>query len=296
MSERKNAEEFPQEVWDTFDRYVHGEMDRRAFLEYLQKFAVGGLTAAALFDLLRPNYAWAIQVPENDRRIKTETLAVNSPKGNGGIKGYLAMPAKPNKKIPAVLVVHENRGLNPYIKDVARRLAAENFLAFAPDGLTSAGGYPGDDEKGGELFKTIDREKMTEDFLASAQTTKSRSESNGKLAVVGFCFGGGIANTLAVRMGPELHAAVPFYGAQPESKDVARIKASLLIHDAGLDSRIMDGWPAYETALKANHVRYTHHTYPNVNHGFHNDTTPRYDAAAAKLAWTRTLEFLGLLR
>ncbi len=290
MTKRKSAREFPQELWSLFDRYVHGEMDRRTFLSHAQKFAIAGLSINALWDAIRPNYALAIQVPKNDPRIKTEDLTVESPQGNGKIRGHLARPAKAGK-YPAVLVIHENRGLNPYIEDVARRLASEGFLAFAPDGLTSVGGYPGDDEKGGELFKKVDREKMTEDFLAAARALRGRTESNGKLGVVGFCFGGAISNTLAVRMGDELKAAVPFYGSQPTAEESAKIKAALLIHDASLDERIVKGWPAYEAALTATKVNFTHHMYEGANHGFHNDTTPRYDEKAAKLAWTRTLEF-----
>lgn len=288
---RKSANEFPQELWSEFDKYVHGEMDRRSFLIQLQKFAVAGVTVSTLWDLLSPNYAWAIQVPKNDKRIKTEELTVPSPNGNGKIRGHLARPAKVGK-YPVVLVVHENRGLNPYIEDVARRLAIDGFMAFSPDGLTSVGGYPGDDEKGGTLFKTVDREKMTEDFLTAANWLKTRSDSNGKLGIVGFCFGGAIANTLAVKMGKDLKAAVPFYGAQPSADDVPKIKAALLIHDAALDERILAGWPAFETALKKNNVNYTHHLYQGANHGFHNDTTPRYDENAAKLSWIRTIEFL----
>ena len=290
MKDRKSAHEFPQELWNLFDRYVHGEMDRRTFLDRAQKFAMAGITVAALWDSIRPNYAWAIQVPKDDHRIKTEDVTVSSPQGTGKIRGHLALPAKGGHH-PVVLVVHENRGLNPYVQDVARRLAVEGFIAFAPDGLTSVGGYPGDDEKGGELFKTVDRGKMTEDFLAAARWLKVRSDSNGKLGVVGFCFGGGIANTLAVKMGTELQAAVPFYGSQPAAADVSKMRAALLIHDAALDERIMSGWPAYEAALKANKVTYEHYTYEGANHGFHNDTTPRYDEKAAKLAWSRTVEF-----
>jgi carboxymethylenebutenolidase len=291
--ERKQATDFPQELLNLFDRYVHGDIDRRDFLEGAKKYAVGGLTAAAIWESLRPNYAWAQQVPKDDSRIKTEYATVPSPQGNGTIRGYLARPAKAGAKLPGVLVVHENRGLNPYIEDVARRLATQNFIAFAPDGLTSAGGYPGDDEKGGQLFAKVDKPKMTEDFLAAARWLKSRSDCSGKVGVVGFCFGGGISNTLAVRMGPDLAAAVPFYGAQPSAADAAKIKAPLLIHYAGLDTRINGGWPAYEEALKANHAIYTAYVYEGANHGFHNDTTPRYDEAAAKLAWQRTLDFFN---
>lgn len=289
MEKRKSAQEYPQELWSLFDRYVHGEMDRRTFLSRARKFVVG-VTIAAFWESLRPNYAWAIQVPKNDARIKTEDVTVPSPQGNGKIRGHLALPKKAGI-YPVVLVVHENRGLNPYIEDVARRLATEGFIAFAPDGLTSVGGYPGDDEKGGALFKTVNSEKMTEDFIAAARWLKARPDSNGKLGVVGFCFGGAIANTLAVKMGSDLKAAVPFYGSQPSSEDVTKIKAALLIHDASLDERIVKGWPAYETSLKANKVNYTHHMYEGANHGFHNDTTPRYDEKAAKLAWSRTVEF-----
>jgi carboxymethylenebutenolidase len=291
--ERKKASEFPQELLNLFDRYVHGEIGRRDFLDGAKRFAVGGLTAAAILESLRPNYAWAEQVPKEDKRIKTERVTVASPEGNENIRGYLARPAQGAGKWPAVLVVHENRGLNPYIEDVARRLAVDNFLAFAPDGLTSVGGYPGDDEKGGELFRKVDREKMTQDFVTAAKWLKGRPDCTGKIGVVGFCFGGGIANTLAVRLGSDLSAAVPFYGGQPAAADVAKIKSPLLIHYAGLDQRVNAGWPAYETALKANHVSYQEYVYENVNHGFHNDTTPRYDEAAAKLAWKRTIDFFN---
>ncbi len=292
MKNRNASQDFPQALWQTFDRYVHGEMDRRSFLDALQKFAVGGLSAAAIYEALKPEFAWAIQVEKTDKRIVTETVTVESPAGNGKISGHLARPAKPNgPKQPVVLVVHENRGLNPYVEDVARRLAVEGYVALAPDGLTSVGGYPGDEDKGRELHKKVDEEKMTKDFEAAARWLKARSDANGKLGVVGFCFGGKIANVLAVRMGKDLQAAVPFYGSQPETADVAKIKAELLIHDASLDERIVKGWPAYEAALKASKVAYTHHMYEGAQHGFHNDTTPRYDDKAAKLAWSRTLEF-----
>jgi carboxymethylenebutenolidase len=291
--ERKQATDFPQELLNLFDRYVHGDIDRRDFLEGAKKYAVGGLTATAIWESLRPNYAWAEQVPKDDSRIKTEYATVPSPQGNGSIRGYLARPAKASGKLPGVLVVHENRGLNPYIEDVARRLATRNFIAFAPDGLTSVGGYPGDDEKGGQLFAKVDKPKMTEDFIAAARWLKQRADCTGKIGVVGFCFGGGISNTLAVRMGADLAAAVPFYGAQPSAADAAKIKAPLLIHYAGLDTRINGGWPAYEEALKANQAIYTAYVYEGANHGFHNDTTPRYDESAAKLAWQRTLDFFN---
>jgi carboxymethylenebutenolidase len=291
--ERLKAADFPQELLDLFDRYVHGDIARREFLDGAKKFAAGGLTATAIWESLRPNYAWAQQVPKEDSRIKTEYETVPSPQGNGSIRGYLVRPANASGKLPGVLVVHENRGLNPYIEDVARRLGTANFMAFAPDGLTSAGGYPGDDEKGGQLFREVDRQKMAEDFVAAARWMKARPDCTGKIGVVGFCYGGGIANMLAVRMGADLAAAVPFYGGQAPAADAAKIKAPLLLHYASLDKRINEGWPAYEEALKANGVPYTVHFYEGANHGFHNDTTPRYDEADAKLAWQRTLDFFN---
>ncbi|MBZ5622606.1 MAG: dienelactone hydrolase family protein [Acidobacteriia bacterium] len=291
--ERKKASDFPQELLDLLDRYVHGDIDRRGFLDGAKKFATGGLTATAIWESLRPNYAWAQQVPKDDKRIKTESATVPSPEGNGSIRGYLVRPASAGGKLPGVLVVHENRGLNPYIEDVARRLGAANFMAFAPDGLTSVGGYADNDEKGAQLFQKVDRQKMTEDFVAAARWLKARPDCTGKIGVVGFCYGGGIANTLAVRLGADLAAAVPFYGGQPPAADAAKIKAPLLLHYASLDTRITGAWPAYEEALKANHVTYTAYVYEGANHGFHNDTTPRYDEAAAKLAWQRTLDFFN---
>ncbi len=292
--ERKTATDYPQELLNIFDRYVHGEIDRRAFLEAAQKFAVGGVTATAIWESLRPNYAWAQQIPKDDSRIKTGTVTIDSPNGNTNIKGYFVHPVqKTEHKLPGVLVIHENRGLNPYIEDVARRLGTEGYLALAPDGLTSVGGYPGDDEKGGALFRTVDKTKMTEDFIAAARWLKARPDCTGKIGAVGFCFGGGIVNTLAVKLGSELAAGVPFYGAQPAADGAAKIKAPLMLHYAGLDTRIDAGWPAFEEALKANHVKYEAFIYEGANHGFHNDTTPRYDPAAAKLAWKRTLEFFA---
>src|SRR5205823_14367205 len=240
-----------------------------------------------------PNYAWAEQVPKNDSRLKTGYETVPSPQGNGNIKGYLVRPAKAEGKLPGVLVVHENRGLNPYIEDVARRLGTANFMALAPDGLSSVGGYPGNDEKGAQMFGQVDKPKMTEDFIAAARWLKARPDCTGRVGVVGFCFGGGIANTLAVRMGSDLSAAVPFYGGQPPAEEAAKIKAPLLLQYAALDKGITGRWPAYEEALKANHVTYTAYIYEGANHGFHNDTTPRYDEAAAKLAWQRTLDFFN---
>ncbi|MBI3207621.1 MAG: dienelactone hydrolase family protein [Candidatus Solibacter usitatus] len=288
--DRKKASDYPQELLNLFDKYVHGDIERREFLEGAQKFAVGGVTATAIWESLRPNYAWAQQVAKDDSRIKAEYATVPSPEGNGSIRGYLVRPAKASGKLPGVLVVHENRGLNPYIEDVARRVATENYVAFAPDGLTSVGGYPGDDEQGGKLFGTVDRTKMGEDFVAAARWLKARSDCTGKIGVVGFCFGGGVSNMLATRLGADLAAAVPFYGGQPPAAEVPKIKAALLLHYASLDTRINGGWAAYETALKANNVLNTAHMYEGANHGFHNDTTPRYDKAAATLAWQRTLD------
>ena len=291
--ERKKASDYPQELLDLFDLYVHGDIDRRAFLERAKKYAVGGVTALTLWETLRHNYAWAEQVPKTDSRIKIESTSIPSPQGNGMVNGYLVRPANATGKLPGVLVVHENRGRNPYIEDVARRLATSNFMALAPDGLTSVGGYPGDEEKGVQLFGTVDRGKMAQDFVAAARWLKNRPDCTGKIGVVGFCFGGGVANNLAVQLGSDLSAAVPFYGAQPSAADTAKIKAPLLIHYGGLDTRINGGWPAYEEALKANHVKYEAYIYEGANHGFHNDTTPRYDEAAAKLAWQRTLDFFN---
>jgi carboxymethylenebutenolidase len=290
--ERTRAADFPQELLNLFDHYVHGEISRRQFLDGATKYAVGGLTAMAIWDSLRPNYALAEKVPRDDKRLKTEYATVSSPQGNGSVRGYLVRPASAKERLPGVLVIHENRGLNPYIEDVARRLGTANFLAFAPDGLTSVGGYPGDDEKGAELFRKVDEDKMFEDFAASAAWLKARPECTGKIGVVGFCFGGAVANKLAVRL-PDLAAAVSFYGRQPSAADAAKIKAPLLLHYASLDTRITEGWSAYEEALKANHVTYAAYIYEGANHGFHNDTTPRYDDAAAKLAWQRTLDFFN---
>src|SRR5580692_8318538 len=272
--DRKKATDFPQELLRIFDHYVHGEISRREFLDSAKKYAVGSLTAMAIWESLRPNYALAQQVAQDDNRITTEYVTVSSPQGNGSIRGYFVRPANTGEKVPGVLVIHENRGLNPYIEDVARRLGTANFLAFAPDGLTTVGGYPGDEEKGAALFGTVDKPKMTEDFIASARWLKGRSDCTGKIGAVGFCFGGGIVNTLAVRLGSELSAGVPFYGAQPPAADVARIKAPLLLQYGALDARITGGWSAFEEALKANHVTYEGYVYEGANHGFHNDTTP----------------------
>ena len=288
--ERKTASEYPQELLDLFHEYQHGDINRRTFLDRAAKFAIGGLTVASIFESLTPNYAWAQQVPPDDKRIKVGYETVQSPNGNGSIKGYLARPAKKGK-LPVVLVIHENRGLNPYIEDVARRLALANYIAFAPDGLTSVGGYPGNDEKGAVAFRTVDGKKMTEDFVAAAKWLKARPDSKGKLGAVGFCFGGGMVNQLAVRLGTDLNAGVAFYGRQPGVDDVPKISAPLLLNYAGNDQGVNAGIANYEAALKANNKVYVLHMYEGKQHGFHNDTTPRYDAEAAKLAWERTLEF-----
>ncbi len=289
--ERKKASDFPPQVLTLFDSYMHGTISRRDFLERAARFAVGSFTAAAMLESLKPNYAFAQQVAKDDDRIKTEYLNYPSPQGSGTMRGYLARPAKEGKW-PGVVVIHENRGLNPYIEDVARRLAVASFLAFAPDALTPLGGYPGDDEKGAQLFSQLDPAKRTEDLIAAYGFVKSLPDCTGKVGVVGFCFGGDIANIFAVRL-PDLGAAVPFYGGQPSAADTAKIKAPLLIHYAGLDARTNAGWPAFEAALKANGVKYEMYMYPGANHGFHNDTTPRYDEKAAKLAWLRTVAFLN---
>jgi carboxymethylenebutenolidase len=290
--ERRKASDFPQGLLNLFDGYVHGGISRRQFLDGAQRFAVGGVTAAALFEMLKPNYAWAVQVQPDDKRIKSEYDTVPSPQGNGSIKGYLVRPANA-AKLPAVLVIHENRGLNPYIEDVGRRLAIADFIAFAPDALTSLGGYPGDDEKGLALFAKLDRAKAMEDFLAAAMWLKSRPDCTGKVGAVGFCYGGGVVNQLAVRMGPDLAAAVPFYGTQPSAADAAKIKAPINAQYAELDTRITEGWPAFDAALTQAEVPHEGHIYKGANHGFHNDTTPRYDEAAAKEAWQRTLDWFN---
>jgi carboxymethylenebutenolidase len=288
IKERKKASDFDPELLSLFDKYVHGGISRREFFNGAQKFAVGGVTVTALFEMLKPNYAWAIQVPENDPRIKASEETVQSPQGNGTIKGYLVRPANATGKIPAVIVVHENRGLNPYIKDVARRLATAGYMAFAPDGLTSVGGYR-DEEQGVQDFMKVDGAKMRQDFLASAKWLKARADSTGKLGAVGFCFGGGVVNFLAVQLGPDLNAAVPFYGGQPMADDVAKIKAPVNAQYAELDTRLTSGWDAYDKSLTAAGVAHEGHIYKGANHGFHNDTTPRYDEAAAKEAWGRAL-------
>lgn len=291
--ERKKASDFPQELLDLFDEYVHGGISRRDFLDKAQKFAVGGVTATALFEMLRPNYALAVEVTADDKRIKAERKTVPSPNGTGSIKGYLVRPANATGKLPAIVVIHENRGLNPYIEDVARRLAVAGYMALAPDGLTSVGGYPGDDEKGAQAFTQVDNAKMREDLLAAAKWVKARPDSTGKLGAIGFCFGGSVVNQLAVRMGSDLDAAVPFYGGQPSAEDTAKIKAPISAQYGGLDTRITSGWPAFDKELTAAHVPHEGFVYEGANHGFHNDTTPRYDEPAAKLAWQRSLAWFN---
>ena len=289
---RLTANDFHPEILKLFDRYVHGMIDRRGFLDGAAKFAVGGMTAAAILQALSPNYAWAEQVPESDKRISTMTLDYDSPKGQGKMKGYFARPANPNGKVPGVVVVHENRGLTPYVKDVARRLAVANFVAFAPDALTPLGGYPGNDDKGVEMQRTLDQNKIIEDFVEAVNVLQKRPECTGKVGAVGFCFGGSVCNQLAVRV-PSLAASVPYYGGQPKAEDVAKINAPLMIHYGGLDERVNAGWPAYEAALKANGKKYEEFVYAGANHGFHNDTTPRFDKAAADLSWQRTIDFFN---
>jgi len=288
--ERKKASDFHPEVLKLFDQYVHGLIDRRGFLERAARFAVGGVTAAMLLDALNPRFAEAQQIAKNDPRLATSSVEYDSPKGTGKVRGYLALPAKRSGRLPGVLVVHENRGLNPHIEDITRRIALEQYVAFAPDALTPLGGYPGDEDKARELFAKLDQAKTREDFVAAAGWLKVRAECTGKVGVVGFCYGGGVANMLAARL-PELSAAVPFYGTQPPAEDVAKIKAPLLIHYAEKDERINAGIPAFKSALEANHVKYEMFTYPGTQHGFNNDTTPRYDKAAATLAWQRTMDF-----
>ncbi len=291
--ERKKASDFPQELLDLFDLYVHGDIDRRGFLEKAKRFATGGVTAAMLLESLNPKFAEAQQIRPDDPRITTAWVTVPSPNGLGQIRGYLVKPANATGKLPGVVVVHENRGLNPHTEDVARRMVLENFLAFAPDGLTTLGGYPGDEDSARAMFAKLDRGKLMEDFIASARWLKSNPACTGKIGVVGFCFGGGVANALAVNLGAELSAAVPFYGGQAPAEEVPKIQAPIQLHYASLDTRVNAGWPAYEAALKAHNKRYTMHMYEGGNHGFLNDTTPRYDEGMAKLAWSRTVEFFN---
>lgn len=288
--ERKTAADFDPQVLILFDAYVHGALDRRGFLDKAAKYAVGGVTASMLLDELSPKFAEAQQVAKDDARLKAEYVEFASPQGYGKVKGYLARPAKAaGQRLPGVLVVHENRGLNPHIEDIARRLALDNFLAFAPDALTPLGGYPaGGEEEARTLFQKLEQPKTREDMVAAAGFLRTHGECSGRIGAVGFCYGGGVCNFLATRV-PELRAAVPFYGGPPALEDVPKIKAQLLIHYAGTDERINAAWPAYEAALKAAGVKYAMHMYPGTQHGFNNDTTPRYDKAAAAEAWTRTL-------
>lgn len=280
---RMTAKDFDPGLLELYDFYVHGGITKREFLDRAGKYAVGGVTAVALFNMLKPDYAMAEQVSFNDPEIKANYITYNSPNGNGEVRGYLVRPAKAEGKIPAVLVVHENRGLNPYIADVARRAAKAGFMALAPDGLTSVGGYPGNDADGRDLQKQVDPTKLMNDFFAGYEHLASRDDSTGKVGAVGFCYGGGVCNALAVAY-PELNASVPFYGRQAKAEDVARIQAPLLLHYGALDTRINEGWPAYEAALKANNKVYEAYIYEGANHGFHNDSTPRYDESAANLA------------
>lgn len=283
-------EDIKQEVFDLYDDYAHNRVNRRDFIEKLSIYAVGGLTVTSLMSFLMPDYQGAIQVKADDPRLNSEYVFYNSEKGGGKMNALLSKPADATKKLGGVVVVHENRGLNPHIEDVARRAALAGFVTIAPDALTPLGGYPGTDDKGRELQSKRDRNEMLEDFIAAYEYLKTHPDCNGKVAVVGFCFGGWIANMMAVRI-PDLSGAVPFYGGQPEKELVSRIKAPLLLHYAELDTRVNEGWPAYESALKENNKQYTAYIYPGVNHGFNNDTTPRYDKAAAELAWKRTIEF-----
>lgn len=288
--EEIKKEDIRQEVFDLYDDYAHNRIDRRNFMQKLSLYAVGSLTVPALMSYLMPDYKNTIQIKAGDPRLKSEYIHYPSPKGGGTIKALLSMPADATAPLGGIVVVHENRGLNPHIEDVARRAALAGFVSLAPDALTPLGGYPGSDDEGRELQSKRDKKEMEEDFIAAFHWLKAQKSCNGKVGVVGFCFGGAIANTMAVRI-PELAAAVPFYGGQPATEDVPQIKAPLLLHYAELDTRVNAGWPAYEAALKENKKEYTAYIYPGVNHGFNNDTTPRYDKAAATLAWERTIDF-----
>jgi carboxymethylenebutenolidase len=290
--DRKQASEIDQEILNIYDDYAHGRLDRREYMKRLAGFAVGGLTVEALLSSLSPNYAWAQEIKPDDPRIKTETITYDSPTGGGKMKGLLARPSE-GEKFPAVLVIHENRGLNPYIEDVARRLAVAGFLALAPDALTPLGGYPGNDDEGRALQSRRDRDEMTQDFIAAAKWLDAHEASTGKVGVVGFCFGGGMVYQLAIGIPDVIDAGVPFYGSQPNIADVPKITAPLLIHNASLDRRIVAGAAPFEKALTENDKTFEAHIYEGANHGFHNDTTPRFDEAAAKLAWSRTIDFFN---
>jgi carboxymethylenebutenolidase len=287
---RLTARDFDQELLDLYDYYAHGRISKREFLDGAGKFAIGGITAAMLFDMLKPDYAMAEQVSFNDPDIKATYETYTSPNGHGEVRGYLVKPSAAAEALPAVLVIHENRGLNPYVKDVARRVAKAGFMALAPDGLTSVGSYPGNDDDGRELQRTVDPTRLMNDFFAGYEHLAERSDSTGKVGCVGFCYGGGVCNALAVAY-PELDASVPYYGRQAKAQDVPRIQAALQLHYGGLDERINAGWPAYEAALKEHGKSYEVHFYEGANHGFHNDSTPRYDKDAAELAWSRTIDF-----
>ncbi|MFQ1700210.1 YghX family hydrolase [Loktanella agnita] len=289
---RMTAKDFDQELLDLYDYYAHGKISKREFLDRAGKFAIGGVTAAALLSMLSPDYALAEQVSFNDPDITPEYITYPSPNGHGEVRGYLVKPANATGPLPAVLVVHENRGLNPYIEDVARRVAKAGFMALAPDGLTSVGGYPGNDAEGRDLQRSVDSTKLMNDFFAGFEHLMTRADSTGKVGAVGFCYGGGVCNALAVAY-PEMGASVPFYGRQAAAEDVPKIQAPLLLQYAELDERINAGWPAYEAALQAHDKTYEAHIYEGVNHGFHNDSTPRYDEAAAELAWTRTIDWFN---
>ncbi|WP_171099392.1 MULTISPECIES: YghX family hydrolase [unclassified Ruegeria] len=289
---RKKASDFDPRILEIFDGYVHGTMSKREFISRAGKYAAAGVTGAMILDQLQPNYAWAQQVAPDDPDIETMVVAFDSPDGHTETSGLMAMPANATGKLPAVLVVHENRGLNPYIEDVVRRTAKAGFLAFGPDGLSPLGGYPGTDEEGREMQRSMDREKLMADFFAAYEFLRDHDLSSGKVGAVGFCYGGGVCNALAVAY-PDLGASVPFYGRQPAAEDVPSIEAPLMIHYAGLDERINAGWPAYSKALEDNQKKFSVHFYPDVNHGFHNDTTPRYDETAANLAWKRTIAFFN---
>lgn len=287
---RLTAKDFDQRILELYDHYAHGKITKRDFLKNIGKYTAVGVTALSVFNSLAPNYALAEQVNFNDPEIKANNITYESANGNGTITGYYVKPTNVTSKTSAVLVVHENRGLNPYIKDVARRVAKAGFIALAPDGLSGLGGYPGNDTDGKEMQRKIDREKLLNDFFNGFEFLYNHEDTNKKIGAVGFCYGGGVCNALAVAY-PELSASVPFYGSQAKSEDVPKIKSPLLLHYAELDERINKGWPAYEEALKANQKNYTAYIYKDCNHGFHNDSTPRYDEKNANLAWERTIDF-----
>lgn len=291
MKELKK-EDIKQEVFDLYDDYAHNKFDRRQFMERLSLYAIGGITISSLMSFMMPNYKDNVTIKPNDPRLDSDFITYPSPKGGGEIKGLLSKPADAKGKLPGIIVVHENRGLNPYIEDVGRRAALENYISLAPDALSPLGGYPGNDDDGRTMQKQRDSKEMLEDFIAAYEYLLSRKDCNGKIGVVGFCFGGWISNMMAVRL-PKLKASVPYYGRQPDSEDAAKIKAPLMLQYAELDTRVNEGWPEYEIALKENDIKYTAHFYPGVNHGFHNNTTPRYDKAAADLSWNRTIAFFN---